>query len=200
MGNIPEVKRLASVETEVWAMQASFAGPQAGLEVASGWVWPPHSTITFFAEQHPVAKSRQPCSFLALLSSPQSTEHSWFVQGWIFNPSLTYLIGPGLHVELKPNQYDWSRFGHSTQAQPIRVFLWDLSHLYQTLSDIWWQKKWDQDMMARSRGQPLTGDSGDKRRTERDGRALTWVAPKDQQHLHSSCGWFAPSYLVVHEQ
>lgn len=114
--NVSKVKRLVSAEAEVWAMQVTSAGPQAGLEVAS-WLGqtttlpPPPVYETASCSLRERAVLLCPCLFHFF------TEHSYW--SWVSHSTEAGLIWL---VQSPINLIGQDR-GHSVQIQPIRDFV-----------------------------------------------------------------------------
>lgn len=179
IGNVSKVKRLVSAEAEVWAMQVTSVGPQAGLEVAS---WLGQTTTV---PPPPVYKTascslRERLPFLGLASSTSSSLNTvdW---SWV---SHSTEAGPIWLVQSPINLIGFlSKIGHSVQIQPIRDFVSGLLALEPETkprsSLIHGSSRCKAgDMKARSSGQTFTGESGDKRGTGGWPSPWTWKCPK----------------------
>lgn len=156
IGSIPGVKGCLSEKAEIelhkQVLQVHKLAQRLPLGGSDHHIPPPPSLQNSIL----LLERRQPGSCLAS-SLPISMKHSWLVLDWTFNPSPTNLIGAVLDDELEPNQSEWSRVEHSTQAQPIRALLWDFSHWnWKSKPDLFWYLA-TEDVRLRREGQEQWG-------------------------------------------
>lgn len=197
IGNVFRVKRLVSAEAEVWAIQVTSVGPQAGLEVASGLGQT--TTVPPPPVYKPASCSLRERAVFFLGLAPSTFSLNTADWSWVWHSTEAGLIW----LVQSPINLIGQDMDIQCHIQPIRDFVSGIlctgtRNQTQIFTDTWQQQMQGWDMKARSSRQTFTGESGDKRGTE------WWPSPWRGKCPKPSCVFIFPmsfgcSTLLVHE-